>query len=77
MHNKQQQAVSHTYVQQAVYSSSKQCSKAVYAAVATSSVASSSSISAAAQFEHAALLIPTANTSTTQLLLYSYAVDVQ
>ena len=59
MHSKQQQAVL-SYIQQAVYSSSKQCRKQ-YAEVAASSLASSSSIAAAAQ---AALLTPTANTST-------------
>ena len=62
MHGKQQQAVPHTYVQQAVYSSNKQWSKQ-YAAVAASSVAISSSISAAATAQKAALLIPTANCS--------------
>ena len=71
MHIKQQQAVPHTYVQQAVDSSNKECSKQ-YAAVSASSLAISSSISAAQQ---AALLIPTANDIIAQqLLLYSYAV---
>ena len=43
MHSKQQQAVPHKYVQQAVYSSNKQCSKP-YAAVAASSVAISAAV---------------------------------
>ena len=74
MHIKQQQAVSHTYVQQTVYSSNKQCSKQ-HAAEAARSVASISSIAAASK---AALLIPTENISTTQLLLlYSYEVWIQ